>query len=87
MSDPTRRLADTIELIDLRHENATLRTELQTYAQETGKLIEQLAATKRAARYIHDRSRLSSGSLAMAEGDELCKSVGLDVWAWPIQIN
>ena len=39
---------------------------------------------RKAARLIHDRHGMVSGSLEMAECDEFCKSVGLEVWTWPL---
>ena len=39
---------------------------------------------RRAARLIHDRRKMVSGSLEMGDCDEFCKSVGLEVWKWPL---
>jgi len=45
---------------------------------------DQLVRTSKAARAIHERPGMVSGSLEMAECDALCKSVGLEVWTWPV---
>lgn len=39
---------------------------------------------RKAARLIHERSGMVSGSYEMGECDAVCKSVGLNVWQWPI---
>ena len=40
---------------------------------------------RRAARLIHDRAWMVSGSMEMAETDAFLKSIGLEVWTWPIE--
>ena len=37
-----------------------------------------------AARLIHQRSQVKSGSKEMGDIDEFCKKVGLKVWEWPL---
>lgn len=44
----------------------------------------EIKLLKRAARLIHDRRNMVSGSLQMAECDEVCGRVGLKVWEWPL---
>lgn len=39
---------------------------------------------RKAARLIHDRPGMVSGSLQMGECDAICKQVDLKVWTWPI---
>ena len=39
---------------------------------------------RKAARLIHQRGRVQSGSKAMGDIDEYCKKLGLEVWTWPI---
>ena len=51
---------------------------------DTNDARHELLAVKRAARYIHNRPGIVSGSFQMAEGDALCEAVGLHVWTWPI---
>lgn len=46
---------------------------------------EQIENLKRAARLIHERRAMISGSKEMADCDAFCKSVGLEVWTWPIR--
>lgn len=42
----------------------------------------QIALLKKAARLIHDRRNMVSGSEEMGECDEVCKAAGLEVWKW-----
>lgn len=44
----------------------------------------EIKRLRKAARLIHDRHGMVSGSLEMAECDEFCKSVGLEVWIWAL---
>lgn len=44
----------------------------------------EIRLLKKAARLIHDRHRMVSGSLEMAECDEACERVGLKPWEWPL---
>lgn len=37
-----------------------------------------------AARLIHQRSQVPSGSKEMADIDEYCKKLDLNVWQWPL---
>jgi Lar family restriction alleviation protein len=48
-------------------------------AEKAEKRIELLI---KAARLIHKRGWMVSGSLEMAECDALCKEAGLEVWTW-----
>ena len=43
---------------------------------------ERIEKLKHAARLIHSRKNMTSGSPEMAECDILCKEVGLEVWTW-----
>lgn len=45
---------------------------------------DEIVKLRTAARLIHDRHKMVSGSLEMAECDEFCKSLGLEVWTWPL---
>ena len=45
---------------------------------------EEIDLLRKAARLIHDRRNMVSGSLEMAECDGICKSAGLEVWMWPL---
>ena len=53
-------------------------------ADEVIKLRGQVALLQQAARLIHDRPGMVSGSLQMAECDAVCKDAGLEGWTWPI---
>ncbi|MDY6893850.1 MAG: RusA family crossover junction endodeoxyribonuclease [Thermotogota bacterium] len=46
-------------------------------------LKEENTKLRKAARLIHRRGRVRSGSEEMGEIDDYCKSVGLEVWKWP----
>ena len=37
-----------------------------------------------AARLIHQRAQVQSGSKEMSDIDEFCKGIGLKVWEWPL---
>ena len=67
--------------------NETLQ---ERYGRETMgdfmRLEREIESLKKAARMIHDRPNMTSGSLEMFECDALCKSVGLDVWTWSTSI-
>jgi hypothetical protein len=45
-------------------------------------LKEEIRLLRIAARLIHKRGWMVSGSLEMAECDAVCKEVGLPVWTW-----
>ena len=47
-------------------------------------LRDEITLLRKAARLIHDRRNMVSGSLEMAECDAVCKEVGLEVWTWPL---
>lgn len=47
-------------------------------------LRDEITLLRKAARLIHDRRNMASGSCEMAECDAVCKEVGLAVWAWPL---
>lgn len=42
----------------------------------------RIARMEEAAKVIFRRHKMQSGSLEMAECDELCKKAGLEVWEW-----
>jgi hypothetical protein len=50
-------------------------------------LKDEITLLRKAARLIHDRRNMVSGSLEMAECDAVCKEVGLEVWTWPLTPN
>lgn len=50
-------------------------------------LRDEITLLRKAARLIHDRRNMVSGSLEMAECDAVCKEVGLEVWTWPLTPN
>lgn len=56
-----------------------------TESYERKRLLGEIDNLRKAARLIHDRSGMVSGSLEMGECDALCKSVGLEPWKWPIR--
>ncbi len=47
-------------------------------------LADEVIDLRKAARLIHDRRKMVSGSLEMGDCDEFCKNCGLEVWAWPL---
>jgi len=44
----------------------------------------EIVLLRRAARLIHDRRKMVSGSREMGECDAVCKEAGLEVWTWPL---
>ena len=44
----------------------------------------EISLLRRAARLIHERRKMGSGSVAMFECDAICKKAGLEVWTWPL---
>ncbi len=58
----------------------------QTYIgmrEEIDELKKEVQSLRKAARLIHQRPNLPSGSLEMAECDDFLKTLNLDVWKWP----
>lgn len=62
-------------------ETDEMQAELDRVREVAKREIELL---RRAARLIHDRRKMVSGSLEMGECDSLCKEAGLEVWTWPL---
>ena len=51
---------------------------------EIDQLKEENKKLRIAARLIHQRAQLQSGSKEMHDIDEFCKKIGLEVWKWPL---
>jgi hypothetical protein len=58
-----------------------LHTELKRVREVAAAEINLL---RKAARLIHERRKMGSGSVAMFECDAICKKAGLEVWTWPL---
>lgn len=54
-------------------------------AAERDRLRSENDKLRIAARLIHRRGQLPSGSKEMGDIDEYCKGLGLDVWAWRLR--
>jgi hypothetical protein len=68
---------------DTTHDNVKImETFVLTYDHE--QLVAENELLRKAARLIHDRHGMVSGSLEMAECDAACKAAGLEPWTWPI---
>lgn len=52
--------------------------------EENNKLKEENKKLRIAARLIHQRSQVLSGSKEMMDIDIYCKAIGLNVWEWPL---
>ena len=57
---------------------------MYVHIDEYRALQREIEMLRKAARLIHDRHGMVSGSYAMAECDAICNIVGLKVWTWPI---
>ena len=58
------------------------RSEIDHLKHRISELVIQVCLLRAAAKSIYYRRQMVSGSLEMAECDELCKSVGLEPWKW-----
>ena len=50
---------------------------------EISRLKDENKKLRIAARLIHQRNQVQSGSKEMADIDSFCKDIGLRVWEWP----
>ena len=55
-----------------------------TSQDEMNQLRDENKKLRIAARLIHQRSQVQSGSKEMADIDSFCKDIGLRVWEWPL---
>ena len=53
---------------------------------ETNRLKEENKKLRRAVRLMYRRGQVQSGSKEMADIDAYCKTIGLYIWQWPLDI-
>ena len=61
-----------------------MRSTSQRVTNEMNRLEDENKKLRIAARLIHQRSQVASGSKEMADIDSFCKNIGLRVWEWPL---
>ena len=69
---------------DVRKPQRDMRTTSQRSTDEMNQLRDENKRLRIAARLIHQRSQVQSGSKEMADIDSFCKDIGLRVWEWPL---
>lgn len=69
---------------DIRKPQIDRRTMCQCITDETNQLKDENKKLRIAARLIHQRGQVKSGSKEMADIDSFCKDIGLRVWEWPL---
>uniref|UniRef100_A0A6M3KD69 Uncharacterized protein n=1 Tax=viral metagenome TaxID=1070528 RepID=A0A6M3KD69_9ZZZZ len=69
---------------DTRKPEFDRRSTSQLVTDEMNRLRGENKKLRIAARLIHQRGQVASGSKEMADIDSFCKGVNLRVWEWPL---